>query len=514
MAKQEYGYCPLGVDYSQPPHQLPDGALADGRNVYPNSGGLITGRKGSVRLNSTSLAAAVLSVFEYRSGATRNQLCNYSTKVAVYDSGTGDFVDKIVGLTNGKMYQWVNFAGKAIGVNEGSDAPQYWTDDANKGVLAGSPPSGVTVAEWANRLWFGGDAAEVARLTGSVLNDPTDYTIATTATAAIQAFVGDKGDKITGVFPFFDSLLVGKLNNIYRVTGDPPTDQTTLAIKPLYTGNDNAGFTSPWAITQVGNDVVFQDGFDIKALSGIQEYGDVEYTSIIPHFRGYLESIADKDYLQYTQFFHYKQNKQIWVSIPTSATARFVFVLDYQFYPQTKRYAVFPMYGVTVRSFGGFEDGEVANMYFGDGTGYVSQLDTGNDDSGTAIERYFVQMASANKIYNNRMYDQRANHEWRKQFNDIDAYFYSEQAALSMTPYYATDLMDPEQVRTSGNYTALTAETVTGWQGAGIKHKRLRLFGINGKTLALKWRHNTVAQNFVCYPSSINFAIKSRNHLY
>jgi len=46
-------------------------------------------------------------------------------------------------------------------------------------------------------------------------------------------------------------------------------------------------------------------------LSGIEQYGDVEHASIIPHLGGYLESVADKDYLQYTQFFHYKKKKQI-----------------------------------------------------------------------------------------------------------------------------------------------------------------------------------------------------------
>jgi hypothetical protein len=47
-----------------------------------------------------------------------------------------------------------------------------------------------------------------------------------------------------------------------------------------------SGFTSKWAITQVGNDIIFLDGFDIKSLSGIQEFGDVEYNTIIPTFRG------------------------------------------------------------------------------------------------------------------------------------------------------------------------------------------------------------------------------------
>jgi len=504
-----YGSCKWGVDYSTPPHLLLPSTLADSRNVIVNAAGLPTGRKGSVKYNGTTLSARVTSFHEFRSGTTRNQLCSYSTKIAYYNSGTGEFVDSITGLTSDKMLQWCNFAGKAICVNGGNDAPQYWTDAATKGALTGSPPTGLTICDWANRLWFGGDATQGARLTGSEINDPTGYTgAAATASDAIQTTIGDSGDTITGLFGFFDMLLVGKKNNIYKVIGDPPTDVTTLSVEPLYSkATDNVGFTSPWAITQVGNDVIFLDGFDIKRLSGIEQYGDVEYASIIPHFRKYLEDTVDRDYLQYTHFFHYKKAQQIWVSIPTGANTHFVFVLDYRFKPETGRYAFFPMYNLVTNCFGGVEDGEVVELYYGDETGFVHHLDTGNDDNGSAIERYFVNVVSGNAPEENLI----VAHENRKQFHNTEAFMTSEQAALSMTPYYATNLMDDAQIRTSGNYTALSAETVTGWTGTGVKHKRLRFFGVAGNALAIKWRHNTVAQNFTFYPSEIAYQWKSKN---
>jgi len=501
-----YGHCYFGVDYSLPPHEFSPAVLADASNIIVNAAGLPTGRKGSAKYNGTSLGSRITSFHEFRSGTTRNQLCSYSTKIAVYNSTTGEFVDKITGLTSDKMYQWVNFAGKAIGVNEGNDAPQYWTDDDNMGDLAGSPPTGLTVAEWSNRLWFGGDATNVALLTGSNLNDPTTYGTGGGATERVSQTVGDSKDRITGLFGFFSMLLVGKKNNIYKVTGSPATNATSIAIEPLYSkSDDNVGFTSPWAITQVGNDVIFQDGFDIKRLSGIQEYGDVEHASIIPHFRGYLESIADKDYLQYTQFFHYKKEQQIWVSIPTGASTHFVFVLDYRFKNETKRYAFYPMGNLTINTFGGIEDGEVTNMYYGDRTGYVHQLDVGDNDNGSAIDRYFVNLVSGNT-------EETLNqHVYRKQFMNTEAFIKSQESALSMTPYYATDLMDDAQVRTSGNYTALDTETVTGWDGTGVLHKRVPFLGLSANTLALKWRHNTVSQNFTFYPSTVTYRKKKKN---
>jgi hypothetical protein len=509
MPTEKYGHCFLGVDYATPPHELSRSALADASNVVPDDSGLPTGRGGSVKLNSTSLSSEVWSVHEFRSGSTKYTLASYSTKIGYYNSGTGEFVDSNTGLTDNKMRQWVNFAGKAISVNEGSDAPQYWAATDTYGDLAGSPTNGLTIAEWSNRVWLGGNSTDVALLTACHLNDPTNWG-AGTETQGVSQTVGDSKDPITGLFGFFDMLLVGKKNNIYKVTGAPATDATSLEIVPLYSkSTDNTGFTSPWAITQVGNDVIFLDGFDIKRLSGIQEYGDVEYTSIIPHLGGYLKTIADRDYLQYTQFFHYKKQQQIWVSIPTGAATRYVFVLDYKFKNETGRYAFYPMGNLIINCFGGVEDGEVVNMYYGDRTGYVRQLDVGNNDDGAAISRYFITMISGNDVKNDII----TRHENRKTFLNTDAYINSEQAALSMTPYYALDLLDAAQVRTSGNYTSLGAETVTGWNGTGIYRKRIPLRGISGYTLALKWLHSTVAQNFTFYPSMVTFNYKSKNRI-
>lgn len=514
MPSTRYGHCFFGVDYSIPPTEIFETALADGKNVLIDDSGLIIPRGGSVKLNNVSLASRITSFFEYSTGSTRSQLCSYSTKIAVYNSTTGEFDDVITGLTDDKMVQWVNFQGKAICVNEGADVPQYYTAAAD-GDLEGSPPQGLTIAVWANRLWFGGNTTNVGDLDGSAINDPTDYTgAAATATDAGTFTVGDQNDQITGLFPYFDNLLVGKKNNLYRVVASDPakptTDITGLAIKPLYSrSGDNVGFTSPWAITQVGNDVIFLDGYDIKSITGIQEYGDIEYTSIIPHIRGYLKDTVDQDYLQYTHFFHYKKNQQIWVTIPTGAATHFVFVLDYKFKKDTDRYSFYPLGELVVNCFGGVENGEVTDIYYGDETGYVRKLDIGTNDDGAAIDSYFVKMISGN----NPQFKELERHELRKQFHYSDTYINPNGGSLTMTPYYAIGLMDSEQVRTSGNYTALSAETVSNWKGTGTKQKRVRFYGLSGKTMALKWSHSTVAQSYTIYPSMVNFEWKSKNSI-
>jgi hypothetical protein len=101
-------------------------------------------------------------------------------------------------------------------------------------------------------------------------------------------------------------------------------------------------------------------------------------------------------------------------------------------------------------------------------------------------------------------------HGIRKQFQYVDTYIKPTTDALTIIPYYAIDLMDSAQVRTSGNYTALSTEAVAGWDGTGVKYKRIRLFGVGGKTLALKWYHNTVAQAYVFEPSVLDYQWKSK----
>lgn len=511
MPNHKYGLAHLGVNYASPPHELVSGMLPDSKNVVLTDKGLVTGRGGSTKLNSTAVGHRITSAHEFRSGSTRAVIATGSTFVYVYSSATGELVKTITGLTSDEMWQWVNFAGKAIGVNEGSDYPQYYTSAAANGKLTADAnlTKGQCIIEWSNRIYLWGDSTNIALLTGSSALDPTDFTTAGDA-GAVSQYVGDTKDPATGGIGFFDMLLLGKRNMIYKMysTTGIPTDASSFAIKPLYQkGDDNIGFTSKWAITQVGNDILFLDGFDIKRLSGIQDYGDVETASIIPNFREYLASIGDKNYIQYTQFFHYKKSQQVWVSLPTSATGRYVFVIDYKFRHKTGEYAVFPMGGIDAVVFGGVEDGVLVDIYFGDGGGSVVSLDVGNDDDGGAIERYAVTMVSGN----NPKYGATNRHEKRKQVNNTEAFIFPTGDTLTMTPSYAVDLMDSEQVRTSGNYTSLDAEVVSGWAGTGTKHKRVPVYGVSGNTVAIKWTHEKISENFVLYPSSVPFHWKSNN---
>jgi hypothetical protein len=70
--------------------------------------------------------------------------------------------------------------------------------------------------------------------------------------------------------------------------------------------------------------------------------------------------------------------------------------------------------------------------------------------------------------------------------------------------------MESEEIRDSTNYTDLSAQTVSSWPGTGLKRKDIRLLGVSGKALAVKWTHETLGENFVFYPSSISWDVKER----
>ena len=511
--KTALGYCILGVDYSVPPTQHTPSMLANASNILPNDKGLAVGRLGSVKLNADALSSRVTSFFEHTSDVgVKTKLVSYADTVSFFDPALGIFQPLLTGLTPGKMLQWVNFGGKAVCVNEGFGVPQQVTSTASYGALAGSPPTGAVIAEWGNRVYFGCMADHPGRIIGCALNNIEDYTT-TGATGYVSEIVGDDSDPITGMVGFFDWLLVGKKNNLYRVTGNPSTDATSISITPVFSKTgDNIGFTSPWAITQVGTDLIFLDGFDIKSLAKIQSTGDIETASIIPHFSDYLREVADEHYLKYTQFFHYKKKQQIWVSVPTSATTHFVFVLDYRFRASTDRFSFFPLAGLSAVCFGGVDSGSTADIYFGDESGFVRKLDTGYSDDGTAISSFLVTSVSGNAPATSTSVAETTFHERRKQFGPLEMFIQPDTTNLILDFSYAVDLMDDTSVR-NGSFIPVSTEDVSGWDGTGVKSKRIPLFGVAGRTLALKVAHNTLNENFTLHPSNVQWAVKTKVHI-
>jgi len=516
MPSTPFGLINGGVNYNLNPYAVLPNELADASNIIPTKEGLASPREGITKLNTTATQAAtrIGSIHELTLEAGNKLLCTSDTRVLVFNTGTSVFDNVIAGMTDDTRWQWCNFAKKAIGCNGGNDHVQYYDGSAGGDLNATDCPKARCIAEWANRVWCGGDATNVATLTGCKLNDPTDWTDANASSGYFSGNVGDSGDPITGLFGYFDMLLIGKINNIYKMYGTTPTDLSTLSIDPVYTkSGDNIGFTSKWAITLVGNDLLFLDGYTVKALSAVEQFGDVE-PSIICDVERISNGAIDKDYLQNSHFFNFKQNGMVVCSVPTGASTYFVFVIDYRWKLRdptdplhTGRYAVYPLADITAACLGGRESGTVMDLYFGDHSGFVRKLFDGtNNDDSLNITSHFT------KCFDGRRHTPMESADitkYRKHWRNMEG-FCEYSSACTLKPYYALDLMDDTQIRASGNYTALDTEDLTTWKGTGTVHKRIGFNGLSGRTLAIKMIHDNVDETFVWHPGEINYSVKSK----
>ncbi len=510
MAKPiTFGNVIAGVNYTHPPDELPPYYLADAQNIVPVLNGYGSPRPGSARMNTTPWGDLITSFHELIVSDVSYKFAVKGTVIGKYNSTTGAFANHIEDLTDGFYGQWVNYGDYAIYANGSNkvkrtngSTPADLTTDLS-GILGGR-----CIAEWGERIWVGGYTNQIARLTGSALRAPTDFAT-TGATGFWQGYVGNKNQGITGVFPFFDILLIGKLNQIYMLTGAPETDTSTYRLIPLASKDmDSMGFTSKNAITMVGNDLLFLDGFNIKALTGIQAYGDLESATIVANIKDFFRDPdgagLDADYLDKADFFHYKHKEQIHCSIPTGVNTRYWFIIDYSNREirtalDLPRYSIYPMAGLTPICFGGVENGSKMDLYAGCQDGYVRKLDTGTDDDGTAVDSHMVWcMGSPER--NIRPMDMRLSVKY--------------ETALTLALSYAMGAGGWEKIRDSSIYTALASENVlsTSWRRQhNIAYKLISSFMYNGgRSFAFKVRHNTAGETFEMRPSTLRFLLTQR----
>jgi len=290
------------------------------------------------------------------------------------------------------------------------------------------------------------------------------------------------------------------------LTGAPETASSTFRIQPLQTkSRDSIGFTGKNAIAQVGKDLLFLDGLSIKKMSGISEYGDVESIDILANIREFFQDSTngagiDISLLKYSNFFHYKRKEQIWCTFPTSATTAFWLIIDYSNRSTREAlglpaYAFFPQAGLHPSCFTGIENGQTLDVYGGLYDGTIKKFDTGTNDINTAIDAHATwafgiperNITASNGILN-----------------------IEYSTACSLTPSYAYGLQDWKSLRTAGNYTALAAQDLTdsSWHTTGnVAYKKFCDFMYGqGKSFALKIRHNTASQAFTMRPSSVNLS--------
>lgn len=496
-----------GVNFAFPPSALPPLYVADCRNMLPALIGYASPRGGSAKLNATAYGSLITSFHELVASGVSCKFAAKGSVVGKYNPATGAFQDHIGGLTSGTYGQWLNYGSYAIYAN-GVDKPKKTTGLVASdltGDLSGIRGANC-LSEWGERVW----TSVGNTLYGSALRAPADFSTTTVDRGYWEGTIGASSQAITGLSPFFDILLVGKLNQLWQLSGAPETASSTFRLIPLHTrgDRDSLGFTSKTAITQVGNDLLFLDGFNIKALSGIQAYGDVESVSIIGNVKDFLTSSQgasfDKDYLHLSHFFHYKHKEQVWCSIPTGETTRYWFVIDYGNQDLRKalelpKYSFFPMSGFTPTCFGGVEDGSRVNIYAGCNDGHVRRLDVGYDDDGVAIDSHVTWV-------------------WGDKVRDISPVDISlsvrQTTGCTLSPFYAFGLQEWQEVIDASNYTAMDSETVgdrTWLVNKGVSHKILSSFcEESGPSFAFRVGHNTAGQSFEIRDSALQFRMQRR----
>jgi len=168
--------------------------------------------------------------------------------------------------TNADIYRFAryNFSGvEKIAFCDGQNRPATF-DGTTYTSLSDAPQGAEMIAAFARRLWFSQDNI----LTFSAVTKDDDYT------AASGAGVINVGDRITGLRPWRDQLIVFCQNRILRITGDSADN---FSVRPV---TDNMGCVHTDTIVEVGGDVVFWGPDGLRTLSGTDRIGDFNLSSI------------------------------------------------------------------------------------------------------------------------------------------------------------------------------------------------------------------------------------------
>lgn len=168
----------------------------------------------------------------------------------------------VLSLPNNTFWQWVNYAGIAIGVN--GNAPIKVTG-GTAALLGGTPPNAKYIALWNDRVWLV-SASDPNVIYGSALGDPEDWTTTGAAGIVVLDISKNDGDRITGIHAFKDSLFVFKRNKIFVISaldGTIPQDSGNLFVQ-LYASN--IGCVSAYSIQTVLDDVLFLSDSGVASL--------------------------------------------------------------------------------------------------------------------------------------------------------------------------------------------------------------------------------------------------------
>ena len=243
-------------------------------------------------------------------------------------------------LPDDTFWQWINYAGLAIGVNKATvgDNPVKVSGGPIVAPLGGGPPKGKYIEIWNERVWIV-SATDPNQVYCSALGDPEDWTLGGgTAGAEIFDVGKDDGDQITGLCAFRERLFVFKRTKIYvfSATATPVTDLNNVRLDIFAR---NLGAISAYSIKPVLNDVLFLSDSGVASLVNAEAAGDFRAALVSRNVKeiGQTKNSNIVGGVTYTSqeitAFVIPEADQYWLMIPKELSVRGInetYVFDYR----------------------------------------------------------------------------------------------------------------------------------------------------------------------------------------
>lgn len=250
-------------------------------------------------------------------------------------------------------------------------APYKYSGSGNAAALGGSPPNCTMVAYHKRMAWCAGNDSNPSTLFFSDLGNIENWTTGLSGNLSIET---NDGSNITAIKPGFDSMYAWKDSTIWRISGD---DKDNFELERMV---KDVGTCSSDSVQIIGNDFIFTDcqgdtyiydgGIKVRLIS--KKVEGTRDASNFSRFANARTAIFDKDY---------------YVSFSTSGNAAHdtVMVFDTFNLSWTK------FLGLNINAMGVGDDSAGKDiLYFGDYTGFIYEYPSGTNDSGSAIDMFYV----------------------------------------------------------------------------------------------------------------------------
>lgn len=250
-------------------------------------------------------------------------------------------------------------------------APYKWTGSGVAEALGGSPPNCTMVAYHKRQAWCAGNDSNPSTLFFSDLDDIENWTTGLSGNFSIET---NDGSNIRAIKPGFDSMYAWKDESIWRISGD---DKDNFELERMV---KDVGTCSSDSVQIVGNDFIFTDcqgdtyiydgGIKVRLIS--KKVEGTRDNSNFSRFANVRTVIFDKDY--YAS-----------ISSVGSNTHDTVMVFDTFNLSWTK------FSGLNINAMGVGDDSSGKDIiYFGDYTGFIYEYPSGTNDSGSAIDMFYI----------------------------------------------------------------------------------------------------------------------------